>query len=110
MSETKTVYIAGPMSGLPEFNYPAFDAAEVSLKERGYLTLNPTALEIENTDTAYQQKPWDWYLRRAIRMVTEADGMALLPGWENSKGATLERTIALALGLDVRRLRDWMRT
>ena len=31
----------------------------------------------------------------------EADGIALLPGWENSKGAAAERATAIALGLHV---------
>lgn len=71
------VYIAGPMSGLPEFNYPAFyDAAA--------------------------------RMRHALRMVVESDGIALLPGWEDSRGARLERQVADAIGLDVRPLAEWL--
>jgi len=103
----KTLYVAGPMTGIPEFNYPAFDAAERSLASCGYLVLNPTHAEKHNPTPGTPQA-WGWYMRHCIRMVLAADGMALLPGWENSRGATLERTIATALDLDVRMLDAWL--
>jgi hypothetical protein len=34
-------YIAGPMTGLPEFNFPAFHAAAASLRARGFEVENP---------------------------------------------------------------------
>jgi len=40
-----TIYIAGPMSGLPEFNYPAFFAAAEQLTAAGYDVLNPARPE-----------------------------------------------------------------
>lgn len=104
----KVVYIAGPMSGLPDFNYPAFIEAENTLREHGWTSvLNPVSSEKENTGE-YQQQPWEWYLTRAVRMLTYANSVALLPGWENSKGAKLEKHIADSLGYDVRPLRKWM--
>ena len=35
------IYIAGPMSGLPDFNYPAFNQAEQRLLALGYEVENP---------------------------------------------------------------------
>lgn len=101
------LYIAGPMTGLPEFNYPAFDAAEQQLQAEGFAVLNPTSIEADNPTPGTPQR-WDWYMRRAIRLVLEADGLALLPGWSTSTGAKLELSIALRLGLEIRPLRDWL--
>jgi nucleoside 2-deoxyribosyltransferase len=104
-----TIYVAGPMTGLPEFNYPAFEAAEKALAERGHLVLNPVHADKHNPTPGTSQA-WDWYMRHCIRMVLEADGVALLPGWETSRGATLEHTIATALDLDIRPLDAWLMT
>lgn len=41
MSEKKRVYISGPMSGMENLNFPAFNGAESVLKSAGYTTLNP---------------------------------------------------------------------
>lgn len=100
------VYIAGPMTGIKDFNYPAFDAAEAELRSRGITTLNPVGSEAKN-DTGKPQT-WDWYMRHAIRAVTFADAVCLLPGWETSKGVAVELTIARALELDVRPYASWI--
>lgn len=101
------VYVAGPMSGLPDFNYPAFDDATRQLWNAGHRPLNPADSEALN-DTGAPQT-WDWYMRHALGMVIRADGLALLDGWEQSKGATLEHLVALQLGLDIRPLAGWLR-
>jgi hypothetical protein len=101
-----TIYVAGPMTGYPEFNYPAFRAAEDELARLGHLVLNPVDSERYNPTPGTAQS-WQWYMRHAIRMVLEADGIALLDGWEESKGARLEHTIATALGLDIRPIAAW---
>ena len=90
------VYIAGPMSGLPDFNYPAFNAAEETLRAAGHHPINPA-----RHGDDHRAPDWDWtdYMRRTIRDVTQADAIHLLPGWEKSRGAQLEATIAKALGL-----------
>jgi hypothetical protein len=98
----KVLYIAGPMTGHPDFNYPAFHAAEAQLHDRGYSVLNPARRGIR-PDWRY-----DDYLRRAIADVLAADGLALLPGWLASRGARTERDIATAIGLDVGTVADWL--
>lgn len=96
------VYIAGPMSGLPDFNYPAFFAAEKELRALGHEPINPA--RSEGRDGC---KTWVDYMRAAIRDVADADGLAMLDGWHNSRGAALEYRLGHDLGLDVRRLADW---
>lgn len=100
------LYIAGPMTGHPEFNYPAFRAAEAQLQAAGFETRNPVDAERGN-DTG-QPQSWTWYMRRGLRMVTESDGVALLPGWEQSRGAILERHVAYQLELPARELSAWL--
>ena len=90
------IYLAGPMSNLPEFNYPAFNAAAKQLRELGFTVENPA----EN-DGGSTGKPWAWYMRRAIKQLVTCDIVVLLPGWEESRGARLERFIAHELGMPV---------
>lgn len=102
-----TLYVAGPMTGLPEFNYPAFDAATRMLCGFGYRVLNPTDAEKANPTPGTPQA-WDWYMRHALRMVLACEGIALLPGWENSRGAALEVHVARALGMKAEPLEYWV--
>jgi hypothetical protein len=90
------VYISGPMTGLPEFNYPAFhDAARRwRIKYPDWEIVNP-AEHFDGITTLSRAT----YLRKDFAEVLESDALALLPGWEESAGATLEVAIADALGL-----------
>ena len=100
------IYVSGPMTGLPEFNYPAFREAGEQLWRDGYDVLNPIDAEKHNP-TPGQPQEWRWYMRHAIRMLAAADGVALLPGWKKSRGARLEVHIAHTLGLPVQPLESW---
>lgn len=94
------LYIAGPMTGLPNFNYPAFLDAESDLVAWGYKVLNPARNP--------EQPDWLGYMRCAIHQVAEADGAALLPGWERSRGARVEFQLATGMGLDAAPLDYWI--
>jgi len=94
------IYIAGPMSGLPEYNYPAFHAADAELKALGHETLNPA--------TNPECDSWEGYMRAAIAQVIQADAIAYLPRSHYSRGARLELVIGKSLGLDVRPLAGWL--
>jgi len=88
----KRVYCAGPMTGYPELNYPAFHAAAARLREQGYEVVSPA--ELNPIETGYQEA-----MRVNIRALIECDHITFLDGWEESKGATLERHIAEVLGI-----------
>lgn len=94
------LYIAGPMSGLPEFNYPAFHAAEAQLQAAGYETLNPA--------TNGEKDSWADYMRAGIAQVIQADGIAFLPGSDGSRGARVELNLAGILGMAVKPLAEWV--
>lgn len=99
------IYIAGPMSGLPEFDYPAFDSAERLLKVAGYHVESPH--HIGNGDTT---RPWEWYVRRTLAQLLSCEVVALLPGWEMSRGACLEHFVARALGMETRPVHHWLKS
>lgn len=107
------VYIAGPMRGIKDFNFPAFFAAEEKLKSIGFEVFNPARKDEERhgvgmlkSDTGNEDdvvKSVGFNLREALYIDTkficlEADAIALLPGWEASKGAVAEHALAVALG------------
>lgn len=96
-----TVYISGPMSGLPEYNYPAFNEAAARLRALGYTVLNPAEGFHGNHDL-----PYDTYIRRDVESVLKCDMIALLDGWEGSAGSHLEVAIAVGIGVPVALLDD----
>jgi hypothetical protein len=99
----KKIYISGPMTGYPEFNYPAFKAAEIALRAHDYEPLNPACHDISGP-----AQRWQWYMRKAIIMLMEADAIATLPGWHDSRGAKIEVEIALVLHMPILSIQDWL--
>jgi hypothetical protein len=89
------IYIAGPMSGLPELNFPTFHAAAAVLREQGFTVINPAEI---NPDVGAD---WAECMRADIAQLVTCDTIYLLPGWEKSRGAKLEHHIADALGMTV---------
>ena len=94
------LYIAGPMTGIKDWNYPAFNDAEKLLKAAGYQVLNPARQPDGLT--------YDEYLHRAIADVFACDGVALLRGHEDSPGARAELALADALKKDASDLSIWL--
>jgi nucleoside 2-deoxyribosyltransferase len=94
------LYLAGPMTGYLEHNYPAFTAAAKALRELGHVVMSPH--ETSPCTDHQNPLPWSYYVKRDIAMlVTYCDAIVLLPGYEKSKGAALEHVIAVALGYHV---------
>jgi len=91
------VYLSGPMAGLPEHSFPAFHSYAEQLRAAGYDVVNPA--EIDNSG-----KTWEGCLRTDLREMCTCDTIALMPGWEKSKGANLELHIAHRLGMEVMHL------
>lgn len=88
------VYLAGPMTGLPEFNYPAFHSAAEDWRKEGWEVLNPAENFGGDTTKEYRE-----YIRADLAMLCQAEAIAFLPGWRKSKGATFECGMAQMLGL-----------
>ena len=107
----KRYYLAGPMSGIPHFNFPAFDMAAEELRRRGLCVISPaelddpadmaSALVNETGDPARAGKTWGQFLGRDVRIVADqCEGIIFLPGWETSRGACLEAYVGVLCGHD----------
>lgn len=86
------VYISGPMTGVEDYNYPAFDFMAAQLREDGHDVCNPA----EFFDGAKDRTRAE-YIRESIEQLLECDMLVTLPGWELSDGASLEVQIAAEL-------------
>jgi len=89
-------YIAGPMTAMPEWNFPAFHEAALRLRLLGHEVVNPA--DNDNGDTSH---PREHYMRQDIGHVLSVEGVAVLPGWQRSRGAKLEVLLAIELGLPI---------
>lgn len=103
----KTIYIAGPMSGIEKMNFPAFNAEAARLRALGYITINPAELvadelvAIAAMDAYELAQHWLNCMRADITALMTCDAISMLPGWEHSKGAVIEHYNARSLGFDV---------
>ena len=92
----RVVYLSGPMSGLTDYNYPAFDAAARELRARGFTVITPS----ENKPPV--PKPtWHDYMEMARAQVPTVDMIVTLPGWRNSQGAIEEVYLARAHRIEI---------
>jgi len=98
-----TLYIAGPMSSYPEHNFPAFHEAEKLLRDKGFRVANPVSI---NT---VMGQPWEYYMREDLLLMLQcATGVAVLSGWQESKGATFEVHVAHVLKMPVLTVERWL--
>ena len=88
-----TIYIAGKMSGLPDYNRKLFFETEEMLRGRGWRVLNPAKIgDLPGEELC-------WPINRA--MIDGADAIYLLEGWEYSPGALREYAYAYWKGLEI---------
>lgn len=87
------IYIAGPMTGIPEFNRPAFNEVANGLASDGHVVLNPAILP-----DGLQQRE---YMDICCAMIRCADAIFMLRGWERSEGAMAEHALAKKIGLEI---------
>ena len=93
---SQCIYISGPMTGYPAFNYPAFNKLAKELRVAGHEVINPA----ENFG-GEDGRPRVDYMRLDIAHVLSATHVMVLPGWESSRGASLEVEIGRELGLPI---------
>lgn len=115
------LYLAGPITGVDDYERLFMQADEV-LRFTGYETRNPTKYTGLRTPLAKArpysrftpgrrppEPSWHDYMRQAIRVLARVDGVALLDGWADSRGATWEHRIATeVLALPCLPVCDWL--
>lgn len=110
-----SIYIAGPMTWMPQFNYPAFDDLAATLRSYGYDVVVPSELDSEQDRAAALASPngdpdtytgpntWGDFLSRDVKLIadTGVEAICVLPGWARSRGARLETFVAHLGGLPI---------
>lgn len=94
-AKMKIVYISGPMRGMPNLNFPAFDQAKSRLLQMGFWVVSPADMDRKDQTTL----PTAEYAKRDIAALFQCSHVAMLPGWEKSVGALAEFALARWLGL-----------
>lgn len=96
-NKKKKVYISSKMTGLPDFNFPAFDKKAEELRTMGFNVLNPADIGRKyGTD-----KSTAFYRRKNIEMLLQADVLFVFGNIAGSKGVEFEKLIARELGLPI---------
>ena len=109
------LYIAGPMTGYPQFNIPAFDSAAEDLRRLGHDVVSPAELDDPEDRAAALASPdggtihytkgktWGDFLARDVKLIADGgiEGIIVLPGWSMSKGARLETFVGHLKGLPI---------
>lgn len=108
-------YLGGPMTGKPQFNFPAFFKAGSILRSNGYNIISPAELDDGNTQQRAMESPdgkpwteedapggpvWADFLSRdlIICSLSTCMGGIFLEGWHESRGARLESYVLDRLG------------
>ena len=109
-----TIYIAGPMRGIKDFNFPAFDRQAGLLEKQGWRVINPAELDRQNGSP--ENGPMDYdptkdyedrefmrdALKRDLKVIAEdCTAIYCMSGFENSRGAKAEYHLAKAIGIDI---------
>lgn len=90
------LYLCGPMSGLPEYGYPAFHDHAFFLRAQGHVVVNPAEMFPEPEGVV-----WTAALREDLKALLDCECVAVLPGWRQSRGAALEVHVARTLQMPI---------
>jgi len=109
-----TIYIAGKMRGMEDYNYPSFDRQAKVLEKQGWKVINPAEMDRDDEkpiNGPHQFDPDNNYedhefMRNALKrdMVAICEcctAIYMMSGWEESRGAKCEWHLAKALGLEI---------
>lgn len=97
------LYISGPISGYENKNKPAFEAAAKRVNGMGQYAITPFDLNVVDP-----QPYTDWVsnMKRDIKYLVGFDGVVVIDGWKQSKGANIEVALASWLNIPIYELND----
>lgn len=107
------IYLAGPMRGIPYYNFPEFDLVRNILRASGHEVVSPADIDRQfGFDAMALPQDYDWtqepdglvlkdVVARDLRALQNCEGIYMMKGWEKSKGARAERAVAEWLCLKV---------
>ena len=119
--EPPTFYVCGPMTGMPDFNFPLFDQVTALARSQGLSVISPAELDREHgidpsvdpnsVERARRADPnlIQTIVQRDTQVIVglerdKGDGLILLPGWEKSTGARAEIANAIWMELSFKRV------
>lgn len=103
------IYISGKISGIEDKAHSLFQTAEIELQYKYTKKYEPNAFVVVQDFTIINplklphlhDKTWKAYMIEDLKALLECDTIYMLKNWNESKGATIERQLALQLGLNV---------
>ena len=95
------LYVIGPVTGRENLNRKVFEDAKEKLWDAGYDVLIPH--DVVPPDASHEQA-----MRLSIKTMLGCDGVAALTDWDESRGAKLEREVAIACGLEIHCVDTWL--
>lgn len=99
--ENKVIYLAGPMTGLPDFGYPAFRTALRRLQGHGLTVVSPHLRWDHDSEFMRAQRNPQIYFTHGMALLLRCNSIALMPGWRKSNGCKKELRLALDAGYTI---------
>lgn len=97
---SRTIYVCGPMTGIADFNHPAFERACRELRDAGWRVVSPVELDTIKPRSVVEGHEWEGHLRHDLAaMLLRCEFITALPGARKSRGARLEMHVAKECGI-----------
>lgn len=101
------LYLSGPIAGVPDHGVK-FERLADLVRKLGHIPIDPRTIPAECGDTCKASgqtmlggHTWSCFLRYDLIGLLNCDGAVMMRGWENSQGARLEHSVAIAAGMPV---------
>jgi nucleoside 2-deoxyribosyltransferase len=95
MNPSLCYYLAGPMKGYADHNFPAFEAALRQLQSEGFTCISPHELNPPRPEGLTDEQWYAICMHTDFQVILEhCSGIVLLPGWRTSTGAKAELVVA----------------